>query len=496
MNNMISRVQLRFLKSVEEEIGSSYVLTGTDTAAWACDWTGDWRGEPLLVARPGSTEELARILRLASAARQPVVPASGRTGLTGGSMAEGAAVISLDRMNRIRAVKPDARVMIAEAGVTIHRLQEEAALHDLHFPLSFGARESAMIGGALSTNAGGSNVLRYGSAREQCLGLEVVMADGRVLDLMSELHKDNSGYALRHLFIGAEGTLGIITAATLKLVSKPREYGTAMIAMPSIGAALKLLGILHDAMPGAVEAFEYMPRRFIKAYLQKIHGAREPFGAPFEHCVLVEVARHSVTDADDVLDGSSSLSSRLESVLGQGLQDGIVLDAVIAQSEAQRRDMWAVREAAAHVTLDRHPCVDTDVAVPLDCVEPFLLAARARILELDPQSDDLAVAHLGDGNIHYTALPSRSDPALCDAMRAAIDEEAIKLGGTFSAEHGIGLLKLSSMRTHKNSVALETMRAIRLALDPFAILNPGKTIPDAEGNFVKLDGVCDDGGAP
>jgi FAD/FMN-containing dehydrogenase len=405
-------------------------------------------------------------------------------------------VISLDRMNRIRATKPDTRVIVAEAGVTIQRLQEEAARHGLYFPLTFGARGSAMIGGALSTNAGGSNVLRYGSAREQCLGLEVVLADGRVLDLMSELHKDNSGYALRHLFIGAEGTLGIITNAVLKLVPRPCAHATAMVAIPSIGAALKLLGMLRDAMSGAVEAFEYMPRRFIEAHLQKVRGAREPFGATFEHCVMVEVAAHSSTEMDLAADGTSILVSRFESVLTQAFQEGIILDAVVARSEFQRQEMWARREAAAVVTLDRHPCVDTDVAVPLDCVERFLLAARERIVELDPQVDDLAVAHLGDGNIHYTALPSRSDPALCDAMRAAIDGEAVKLGGTFSAEHGIGLLKLSSMRTHKSTAALETMRAIRLALDPFGILNPGKTIPPAEEMTFAPDRVIGDVGSP
>lgn len=480
MSTTMSKTQLNLLALVENVIGSAQVLTGADAAPWACDWTGDWRGEPLFVARPGSTDEVARVVRLAYEARQPIVASGGRTGLTGASRADGALVISLDRMKRIRAVKPDTHVIVAEAGVTIQGLQEEAKQQDLYFPLTFGARGSATIGGALSTNAGGSNVLRYGSAREQCLGLEVVLADGRVLDLMSELHKDNSGYALRHLFVGAEGTLGIITAAVLKLVPKPREYVTAMIAVPSISAALKLLGILRAETSGAVDAFEYMPRNFVQAHIQKVRGAREPFASAFEHCVMVEVTAHASNALELAEDGSSTLANRLETLLAKALQENIILDAVLARSESQRQEMWARREAAAEVTLDRHPCVDTDVAVPLDCIEDFLRAAREQILQLDAQAEDLAVAHLGDGNIHYTAFPSRSDADLCNAMRAAIDGVAIKLGGTFSAEHGIGLLKLSSMRTHKNVVALETMRAVRFALDPFGILNPGKTIPPVD----------------
>jgi FAD/FMN-containing dehydrogenase len=279
---------MSLLENLAGAVGPAHLLSGADAAPWARDWTGAWTAQPIAVVRPGTTEEVAQVLRLANAAGTPVVPASGRTGLTGATHAPDALVLSLDRMNRIRALKPESRVVVAEAGVVLERLHEAAHQHGLSFPLTFGAKGSAMVGGALSTNAGGSNVLRYGSARDQCLGLEVVLADGRVLNLLSELHKDNSGYALRHLFIGAEGTLGIITAAVLKLVPRPRAYATAMVAVPSVGAALHLLARLREEV-GGVEAFEYMPRHYIEGHLRIIRGAREPFDQPQAHNLMVEI---------------------------------------------------------------------------------------------------------------------------------------------------------------------------------------------------------------
>lgn len=479
MTRVSSDVQKKLLREISVAIGSTQVLTGAEAAPWACDWTGAWCGQPLAVTRPRTTTDVANVMRLAHEAGQSVVPSGGRTGLVGGCMAEGALVISLDRMNRIRAVKPEARIIVAESGVVIDRLQEEADRHALYFPLTFGARGSATIGGALSTNAGGSNVLRYGSAREQCLGLEVVLADGRVLDLMSELHKDNSGYALRHLFVGAEGTLGVITASVLRLVTKPCAYATAMVAVPSISAALKLLDLLREVTGGAVEAFEYMPRSYVEGHLRRIHGAREPFNAPYDHNIMVEVAVQSSHATESLSDRAPPIASRFEAALVRALEDGMALDAFVARSESQRREMWSRREAAAEITHGRHPFVETDVALPLDGVEAFLKAARSRLMALDPGAEEFVVAHLGDGNVHYLAFPSKGGAALSEAIRAAIDEEAIKLGGTFSAEHGIGLLKLSSMLAHKNAVALDTMRKIRAALDPLGVLNTGKTIPAA-----------------
>lgn len=464
------------LENLASAMGPAHLLTGPDAAPWARDWTGAWIAEPLAVARPGTTEEVAQVLRLANAAGTPVVPASGRTGLTGATHAPRALVLSLDRMNRIRALKPESRVVVAEAGVVLERLHEAAHQHGLSFPLTFGAKGSAMIGGALSTNAGGSNVLRYGSARDQCLGLEVVLADGRVLNLLTELHKDNSGYALRHLFIGAEGTLGVITAAVLKLVPRPRAYATAMVAVPSVGAALRLLSRLREEV-GGVEAFEYMPRHYIEGHLRVIRGAREPFDAPQAHNLMVEIGATSPRDADPGPDGTIPVVARLEQTLAALLEAGEVLDATVARTESQRRGMWARREAAAEITHGRTPFVDTDVALPLEQVEPFLEQARARMKALDPGAEEFVVAHLGDGNVHFSAYPTDPDPAHCEAIRAAIDEVAVALGGSFSAEHGIGLLKRPSMAAHKDAVALDVMRGLKATLDPRGILNPGKVLP-------------------
>ncbi|WP_210529349.1 FAD-binding oxidoreductase [Rubellimicrobium arenae] len=458
-------------------VGAANVLAGDAMAPWGRDWTGAYKGTPLAVVRPGSTAEVSQVMKLVHAAGIPVVPASGRTGLTGATQAEGRLVLSLDRLNRIRAVKPGPRLIVAEAGVILDRLHAAAEEVGLLFPLTFGARGSAMVGGALSTNAGGSNVLRYGSAREQCLGLEVVLADGRVLDLMTELHKDNSGYALRHLFIGGEGTLGIITAAVLKLVPRPRAYATAMVAVPSITAALDLLARLREATGGAVEAFEYMPRSYIEAHLAHIPGAREPFADPHEHNIMVEVGATAARDAEPGPDGTVPLVGLVEQVLADHMESGQVLDAVVARSEAQRREMWARRESAAEITFTQPFWVDTDIAVPLDRLEDFLGTIRRRLAEVDPEATDFVVSHLGDGNIHYTAYPTRGDKDHLATIRALVDDTAVSLGGSFSAEHGIGLSKLPAMRTHKDPVALEVMRSLKAALDPQGLLNPGKTVP-------------------
>jgi FAD/FMN-containing dehydrogenase len=468
---------MQVLQEIAGVVGAAHLLQGADVAPWSRDWTGAYEGAPLAVVRPETVQEVSRVMALAQAARLPVVPASGRTGLTGATHAPGMLVLSLDRLNRIRALKPAARIVVAEAGVVLDRLHEAAEAEGLYFPLTFGARGSAMIGGALSTNAGGSNVLRYGNTRDLCLGLEVVLADGRVLDLMSELHKDNSGLALRHLFIGAEGSLGVITAAVLKLVPRPRAHATAMVAVPSVGAALGLLARLREATGGAVEAFEYMPRSYIARHLAVMQGAREPFDAPHEHNIMVEIGATAPRDADPLPDGTIPVVAQLEETLAALMDSGEVLDATVARTEGQRREMWARRESAAEITHNRFPFVDTDVSLPLDRVEEFLHVARARLLAIDPGAEDFVVAHLGDGNVHYSAYPSRDDPALSEAIRAAVDATAVQLGGSFSAEHGIGLMKLPSMRTHKDPTAVEVMRSLKAALDPLNLLNPGKTIP-------------------
>ena len=457
--------------------GPAQVLTGADMARYARDWMGKYQGAPLAVVRPGSTAEVSACVRIAAAHGVAIVPVSGNTGLVGGTMTTGGVMISLERMNRIRAVKRDARLVVAEAGVILSRLHEAAEAEGLYFPLWFGARGSAMLGGVLSTNAGGSNVLRYGSTRALCLGLEVVLADGRVLDLMGELHKDNSGYDLKQMFIGAEGTLGIITAAVMKLVPAPKAHATATLATRSLADALVLLNRMQEATGGRVEAFEFMPR----TYSERLRVARPDLGLPFDHIpevtVLIEAATTVPTEATPDDSGEVPLVGLLETVLAGMMDEGLVTDAVLARSDQQRRAMWARREAAAEICVGLTPVVDTDVCLPLDRVEGFLTEALQRLDALDPGFRSLTVAHLGDGNLHFTVFPTRDDPGLKDRVMELVEDVVAELGGSFSAEHGVGLSKLNAMARRKNPVALDVMRAVKAALDPDNRMNPGKVIP-------------------
>lgn len=458
-------------------IGGAHVLTGSDMARYSRDWMGRYQGAPVAVVRPGTTAEVADCVRIAARHGVAVIPVSGNTGLVGGTMTRGGLLLSLERMNRIREVKRDARLVIAEAGVILTRLHEAAEKEGLYFPLWFGARGSAMLGGVLSTNAGGSNVLRYGSTRGLCLGLEVVLADGRVLNLMSELHKDNSGYDLKDLFIGAEGTLGIITAAVMKLVPAPKAHATATVAARSVADALTLLNRMQEATGNRVEAFEFMPR----TYSERLRDVRPDLGLPFDHIpdvtILIEAATTVPQEASPDASGDIPLVTTLESILAEMMQSGLITDAILARSEQQRRAMWARREAAAEIGVGLHPEVDTDVCLPLDKVEPFLTIAIQRLQAIDPGSRTITVAHLGDGNLHFTAYPTRDDKTLKDKLLEVIEDVVADLGGSFSAEHGVGLSKLPSMSRRKDPVALDVMRAVKRALDPDNRMNPGKVIP-------------------
>lgn len=458
-------------------IGSAHVLTGPNMTRYSRDWMGRYEGQPVAVARPGSTAEVAACVRIAAQHGLPVIPISGNTGLVGGTMTSGGLMLSLERLNRIREVKRDAKLVIAEAGVILTRLHDAAEAQGLYFPLWFGARGSAMLGGFLSTNAGGSNVLRYGSTRGLCLGLEVVLADGRVLNLMSELHKDNSGYDLKNLFIGAEGTLGIITAAVMKLVPAPKAHATATLAARSLPDALTLLNRMQEATGNRVEAFEFMPR----TYSERLREARPDLGLPFDHIpevtILIEAATTVPAEATPDANGDIPLVTTLELILSQMMEAGLVTDAILARNEQQRRAMWARREAAAEIGVGLHPEVDTDVCLPLDHVETFLTRAIGRLEALDPGARTITVAHLGDGNLHFTAYPTRDDRQLKDQVLEAIEDVVAELGGSFSAEHGVGLSKLPSMSRRKDPVALDVMRTLKQALDPQNIMNPGKVIP-------------------
>lgn len=466
------------IEQLQQILGAAYVLTGDDTAKWQSDWTGAYKADPIAVLRPADTAQVAAIMKLAHGSRTPVVPVGGNTGLTGATSGTGMLMLSLDRLNQIGPLDATGRSVTVGAGVILSDLHSAAEAQDLIFPLTFGARGSAMIGGVLSTNAGGSNVVRYGNTRDLVLGLEVVMADGRIMNLMSRLRKDNAGLNLTHLMIGAEGTLGIITAAVLKLFPKPRAYATATVAVPTLPDALTLLHRIQDATGGAVEAFEYMPRDYIESHLALFPDARAPFDQLHDVNLLIEVAATRPADAVPGPDGAVPIVTLLQDTLAQMLDDGDLLDAVIAQNDSQRAQMWARREVAGEIAFHRKPFVNTDIALPLADVPLFLTRAAAALPALDAAAQDHAIAHLGDGNIHYTVYPSRDDAALNDSIVTMVEDIVQDMGGSFSAEHGVGVSKRATMARRKDPTALATMQAIKTALDPHGILNPGKVYPD------------------
>ena len=469
---------MELLDQIRASIGDKYVVTGQDAQAWTRDWTDVYHWQPLAVTRPANTKEVQAIARACFAKNIAMVPVGGNTGLTGATKAQDAIMISLDRMNAILEIKPNAQIAIVESGAVLDSIHQAVDDHDLVFPLIFGARGSAMIGGNLSTNAGGSNVVRYGNTRDLCLGLEVVLADGQVMNLMSELRKDNTGLNLKHLFIGAEGTLGIITAAVLRLYRKPLACVTAMVGLQQLEDALPLLNRLQNETGGGVEAFEFMPRRYIERHIERISGAEEPFEGVHEVNILVEVASTRASDLQHDEYGTPQLQAILETALMELIASDKAQDAVIAQNEDQRRSMWARREAAAEITVGFPGAVDTDVAVPLEAVPSFLKQITARVQEIDPQGQEFYLSHLGDGNLHYTFYPSDTSGRYKETVTEAIEDVVLGLQGSFSAEHGIGLSKRNSMARRKDPVALEMMRAIKAALDPKNLMNPGKIYPE------------------
>ena len=469
---------MTLLSDLTTFLGTAHVLTGTDTARYGEEWSGHYHPNPAIVVRPGSTLEVSETLKIAAKHKIPVVPVAGRTGLVGGAMTTGGLMLSVERLNKIREIRPSTRIAIVESGVVLQRLHEAAEAENLYFPLWFGARGSAMIGGVLSTNAGGSNVLRYGSTRALCLGLEVVLPDGRILNLMSELHKNNSGYDLRQLFIGAEGTLGVITAAVMKLVPRPRAYATATLAARTLPDALTLLNRLQQASGGAVEAFEYMPATYMRRLAEARPDVKLPFDRRYDTNILVEIGATAPRDALPDADGTVPVTALLQDTIAEMMAEGTILDAEIAQTEAQRRAMWQRRELAAEITVARKPAIDTDVALPLDMVPTFYDRIHAALPALDAGCETLSVCHLGDGNVHFTVFPTRDDPVLHDSVVAAVEDVVQDLHGSFSAEHGVGLSKLNTMARRKDPVALDVMRAIKAAIDPQNRMNPGKVIPD------------------
>jgi len=449
-----------------------------DAAALApqlIDWRRRYQGRTPLLVRPGSTAEVAEVVRLCADARVPIVAQGGNTSLCGGSIPSEAGdeiLLSLSRMNRVRGIDAANYTMTAEAGCVLAQVQEAASQADRLFPLSLAAEGSCQIGGNLSTNAGGITVLRYGNARELVLGLEVVLPDGQVWDGLRGLRKDNTGYDLKQLFLGAEGTLGIITAAVLKLFPKPRERVTAFVAVTDLPSAVELLSRCRASSGDAVTSFELLPRIGIDLGRQFIPGVVEPLRERRDYYVLIEL-----TSAID----DSGLRGALEETLEQALEEGLIADATVAESAEQSRRLWFVRESIVELQKFAGASIKHDVSVAVSLVPAFMVRAIAAVTAALPGVRIVAFGHIGDGNVHFNLYqPEAMDAAAFLARQAELSrivhDIVAALDGSISAEHGIGRLRRDDLQRYKPAIELELMRRIKQALDPSNIMNPGKVI--------------------
>lgn len=458
-------------------LGPRGLLTDpADLEPHLADWRALYRGRTPCVIRPAGTAELAEAVRLCAAAGVPMVPQGGNTSMVGGATPDEGGrqvVVSLARMNRIRDIDPLDMTMTAEAGVVLKAAQDRAAEAGCLFPLSLGAEGTATIGGVLSTNAGGNTTVRYGNARELMLGLEAVLPDGQVWNGLRRLRKDNTGYALRHLFVGAEGTLGFITAAVLRLFPRARETEVAFCAVRDEDAALALFRRFRDRDEGAVRAFEYMSGTGVDFAARHIEGASWPLSARADHVALVDLAS-SRPDA--------GLRALMEAVLEEALEAGEVLDAVVAESEAQRIALWKIREEHPEAQKREGASVKNDVSVPVSRVPELIRRASEACRALIPGIRPVPFGHMGDGNIHMNLeQPEGMDPAAFLArshdIMETVNAVVRDLGGSFSAEHGIGRLKTDMMEDWRGGAELDAMRRIKAALDPQGLMNPGKVLP-------------------
>ena len=466
------------IEKLRARLGPAGLLTDpADTDPYCEDWRRLYHGRTPAVLRPASTAEVADAVRLCAEAGVPIVPQGGNTSMVGGAAVDEDAheiVLSLSRLNRVRGIDPTDMTMEIEAGVPLKSAQEAAAEAGCLLPLSISSEGSAQIGGVLATNAGGNNTVRYGNARDLVLGLEVVLPDGQVWNGLRRLHKDNTGYCLRQLFVGSEGTLGIITAAVLKLLPRPREIEVALGAVVSPEAALDLFNRFQQHDPAAIQAFEYMSGLGMDLVLRHIPGAAVPLAAPAAHYVLVELATPPREGA--------GLREALEQVLGAAMEVGIVADAVIAESGAQRAAIWKLREEHSEAQKRAGASVKNDVSVPVSKVPELIRRATPICEKVVPGIRVVPFGHLGDGNIHFNLVqPEGADPqaflARDHELMDAVNEVVRDLDGSFSAEHGIGKLKPYMMPEWRGGAELDIMRRIKSALDPKGLLNPGKLLP-------------------
>jgi D-lactate dehydrogenase (cytochrome) len=454
-------------------VGEKYALTGEAMKLFLREPRDLYEGRAALVLKPGSTEEVSQILKLAQETKTPIVPQGGNTGLVGGQISfnAGAVVVSLTRMNKIREVSAEGNYIVCEAGAVLQNIQDEATKHDRLFPLSLGAEGTCTIGGNLGSNAGGTGALAYGVARDLVLGLEVVLADGRVWHGLRKLKKDNTGYDLRHIFIGAEGTLGIITAAVLKLFPKPRAVEAAFVGLKSPKDALALLNLLQSRAGNALTSFELIARMAMEFNFKHLTGARDPLAQPHAWYALIELSSPVESGLRDVL----------ENALGDAAEKGLVEDAVLAVNEAQRNSFWKMRTGITETQKPEGGSIKHDVSVPVADIPAFLEETDAAVKKLIPGARPVPFGHMGDGNIHYNlSQPAGADRAAFltrwDEVNALVHGIVAKFGGSISAEHGIGVMKRDLLPSVKDPVELDMMRALKRTFDPNNILNPGKVL--------------------
>ncbi|HXE16390.1 MAG TPA: FAD-binding oxidoreductase [Stellaceae bacterium] len=452
-----------------------YLDQPADIAPYLVEQRGLYRGATPIVLRPGSTEEVAAIVKLCAASRVPVVPQGGNTGLCGGGVPNEngrSVVVALGRMNRVRHLDPVDFTITVEAGCVLADIQNVADAADRLFPLSLGAEGSCQIGGNLSTNAGGVGVLRYGNTRDLCLGLEVVLPDGQVWNGLRGLRKDNTGYALKHLFIGGEGTLGIITAATMKLFPKPREVETAFLGLNRVDDAMALFARAREASGDQLTAFELIPRIGLDIAIKHVAGVADPLARSFPWYVLMEVSSSRQ---------SSGLRGALEEFLAETMENGLIADGAVASSTAQARAFWRIREGLVEAQKFEGGGIKHDVSVPVSQVAKFIMRATKAVKDVLPEIRPVAFGHVGDGNVHFNlcepvGADSKKFLARWDEFARIVHDIVADMDGSFSAEHGIGRLKVEELAHYRSALELSLMRKIKNAIDPLGEMNPGKIL--------------------
>ena len=466
------------LNRLKQAVGDGGWSTDKDVLATAnADWRGRFVGNSPLILWPRTVEQVSAIVTIAAETGIAIVPQGGNTSLCGaatpGDEGEASIILSLSRMNRLRMLDTINHTMTVEAGMRLDDVKQAAEEAGLFFPLALASSGSCMIGGNLSTNAGGTNVLKYGNARELVLGLEVVLPDGRVWNGLQGLRKDNTGYDLKQLFLGAEGTLGVITAAVLKLFPYPNAVETAYCAVPDLKTAIDLLAWVRAETGDAVDAFEFMPRLILDLVLRHIPASRDPFSQVYDHYVLLELS----TSASD--DGE--LKSLMERTLAKALEKGLILDASLAVNDSQRQDFWRLRENTSDAQRREGVSIKHDISLPISNIAGFYDLACERVRELLPDAGLVGYGHLGDGNLHYNIqAAAKADQAAFKAATVAVNriihDTVREFGGSISAEHGIGQLKRDELTLYKDVVSLDLMKIIKSTLDPNNIMNPGKVV--------------------